>query len=75
MRKVISKLLNRGGNGNEIPDLAHLTQLVRRYSVERQQVPKDLKDLVASNYLEVMPVPPAGQRFVIDRKAVEVRLE
>ena len=75
MRQLISKLLNRpepGGNGF---DLGHLTRLARRYTVEQQQVPKDLLDLVALKYLAAVPAAPPGQRFVIDRTRVEVKLE
>ncbi len=76
MRQVISKLFNRppekGGDGI---DLGHLTRLVRRYTVEQQQVPKDLLDLVTLKYLTAIPVAPEGQKFVIDRRSVEVKLE
>jgi hypothetical protein len=75
MREVISRLFKRPRDGQPTADLEHLTRLVRRYSVEQQQVPKDLKDLLTLNYLKAMPTAPLGQRFVIDRKAVEVRLE
>ena len=75
MKRIISKMLNRLENGAGTVDLGHLTRLVRRYSVEQQQVPKDLRDLVSMKYLEAIPVPPPGQRFVIDRRRVEVRLE
>jgi hypothetical protein len=56
-------------------DLGKLTRLVRRYTVEKQHVPKDLIELVAHKYLPSIPVVPKGQRLVIDRKTVEVRLE
>lgn len=75
MRRVFSALFSRAGDDGKAVDLNHLTRLVRRYSVEQQQVPKDLGELVALNYLETIPVPPQGQKFVIDRKGVEVRLE
>jgi hypothetical protein len=75
MKRMISKLLNRGDNGNNTVDVKHLTKLVRRYAIEQQQVPKDLLDLVAQKYLTTIPIPPAGQRFVIDRRKVEVKLE
>jgi len=52
-----------------------LTRLVRRYSVEKQQIPKDLAELVAQNYLKALPAAPPGRRFVVDRTKVEVRLE
>lgn len=74
MRKVISKLLGRTDDAAAV-DLKFLTSVVRRYTVERQQVPRDLVDLVTQRYLDNLPTAPVGQRFVIDRKAVEVRLE
>ena len=55
--------------------LDQLTRLIRRFSVEQQQVPKDLTELVALKYLEAVPPAPVGQKFVIDRWKVEVRLE
>ena len=75
MRKVLDGLFNRSRNNVTRADLSHLTQLVRRYAVEQQQVPKDLGELVALNYIQTIPAPPPGQKFVIDRKGVEVRLE
>ena len=70
---MISRLLNR--REDNTMDLKGLTCLVRRYTVEQQQVPKDLLDLVALKYLAAIPAAPPGQRFVIDRRKVEVRLE
>jgi hypothetical protein len=64
--------VEKGGNGG---DLGQLTRLVRRYAVEQQHVPKDLADLVALKYLAEIPVAPQGQKFVIDRRKVEVRLQ
>jgi hypothetical protein len=52
-----------------------LTRLLRKYCVEQQHVPKDLRQLVSLNYLEAIPLAPPGKRYVIDRKNVEVRLE
>lgn len=52
-----------------------LTGLLRRFTVEQQLVPRDLTELVAKNYLDAIPVPPDGQRYIIDRRRVEVRLE
>ncbi len=75
MREVFRNLLNRPANGANGVELDHLTQLVRRYSVEQQQVPKNLLDLVSLKYLKAIPVAPPGRKFVIDRKSVEVRLE
>jgi len=75
MRRLISKLLKRPETGKNGGDLGHLTRLVRRYTVEQQQVPRDLVDLVTLNYLTAVPLAPQGQRYVIDRTKVEVRLE
>lgn len=75
MRQVISRLFNRSDKGENGVDLGHLTRLLRRYTVEQQQVPKDLLELVALKYLAAIPVAPPGQKFVIDRRKVEVRLE
>lgn len=79
---IISRLLKRNPSGEHIPqkneqfpDLEGLTRLVRRFSVEQQQVPKELRELVAMKYLEAVPPAPAGRRFIVDRKRVEVRLE
>ena len=75
MQRIISRLLSSPqGNGDAL-DLDHLTRLVRRYAVEQQQVPKDLEELVAHNYLKAIPPAPEGHKFVVDRKAVEVRLD
>ena len=74
MRRMISKLFSRAKNDHNGVDLGQLTQLVRRYAVEQQQVPKDLLDLVARKYLPAVPHAPQGKRFVIDRKLVEVKL-
>ncbi len=75
MRQVISRLFHRSEKSENGIDLGQLTRLVRRYTVEQQQVPKDFLDLVALKYIAAIPVAPKGQRFVIDRKRVEVRLE
>ena len=75
MKSVISRMFKRPATAGASVDLSHLTRLVRRYTVEQQQVPKDLLDLVAHKYLASVPVAPKGQRLVIDRKTVEVRLE
>lgn len=75
MKQVISKLFSRPEKDGSGVDLGHLTRLVRRYTVEQQQVPKDLFDLVALKYLAAVPAAPQGQKFVIDRRRVEVRLE
>jgi hypothetical protein len=75
LRRVFSRLFNRSRESGGSADLDRLTRLARRFSIERQQVPKDLDELVAYKYLAVVPPAPIGQRFVVDRKTVEVRLE
>lgn len=75
LRRVFSRLFVRPPRNDAAIDLDRLTRLARRYSVEQQQVPKDLNDLVLMNYLEALPRPPDGLRFVVDRKSVEVKLE
>ena len=74
MKRMISKLFARSASDHNGVDLGELTQLVRRYTVEQQQVPRDLLDLVARKYLAAVPCPPQGKQFVIDRKVVEVKL-
>ena len=53
--------------------LDELTQAVRKYSVERQIVPKNLEELVAKGYLTHVPQAPAGKKFVIS-KELQVQL-
>jgi Fic family protein len=48
--------------------LAELTQAVRKYGMEKQQVPKDLNELVAAGYLTAVPAAPAGKKFAIGKK-------
>ena len=75
MRRVLTGLFNRRSPTEEGVSLDELTRLIRRFSVEQQQVPRDLAELVTLNYLEAVPPAPTGKKFVIDRRQVEVRLE
>ena len=59
----------------EVPDdaqmaaiLGELTQAVRKYSVERRSVPKNLEELVANGYLAEAPQAPAGKKFIISKE-------
>ena len=52
--------------------LAQLTQVLRKYSAEKQQVPKSLQELVTSGYITELPVAPPGKKFAINEKRVEV---
>lgn len=72
---MFTGLFDRSGRTKGTVGLDQLTRLVRRFSVEQQQVPKDLAELVSLKYLEAIPTAPAGEKFVIDRRTVEVRLE
>jgi hypothetical protein len=75
MHKVLTGLLKLGRDRKQAAHVDRLTVILRRFTVERQQVPKDFAELVAMNYLEAVPQPPDGHKYVIDRKRVEVRLE
>jgi hypothetical protein len=57
------------------PMLAQLTQVLRRFSVERRQVPKSLDELVAGGYLTALPAAPAGKQLAIDPKHLAVVLQ
>jgi len=48
--------------------LGELTQAVRKYSVERRSVPKNLEELVANGYLTQAPQAPAGKKFIISKE-------
>jgi hypothetical protein len=53
--------------------LGELTQVVRKFSVERRSVPKNLEELVTNGYLSRAPQAPAGKKFVIS-KELQVQL-
>jgi hypothetical protein len=55
-------------------DLQTLTQALRRYSMERRKVPADLNEVMAAGYLKGMPTAPAGKKFGINTKRLEVIL-
>lgn len=75
MRSVFTAIFKRLRKNGPSADLHNLTRLAQRYAVEQQQVPKDLDQLVALKYLDGLPTPPSGRRFVIDRTTVQVRLD
>lgn len=54
--------------------LGQLTQTLRKFSAEKQRVPKTLQELTAAGYLPALPAAPAGKKFVINEKKVEVEL-
>lgn len=54
--------------------LASLTQVLRKYSFERKQLPATVEEIVAAGYLSAMPPAPAGKKFAIDEKGGKVVL-
>jgi membrane-bound lytic murein transglycosylase B len=56
------------------PQLAELTQAVRKYGFEKQKVATSLDELVDAGYLPSKPVAPAGRSFSIDPKKMQVTL-
>jgi hypothetical protein len=48
--------------------LERLTQALRRYSAEKQRVPKSLEELVSAGYLSELPAAPAGKKYVFDQQ-------
>ena len=54
--------------------LGELTQVLRKFSAEKQRVPKTLDEVVAGGYLKHLPQAPAGKRFAIKESSVEVVL-
>ena len=54
--------------------LAELTQALRKYSFEHQRMPKTFGEVVAAGYVKQMPQAPAGKKFEIDPKTVQVVL-
>ncbi len=53
--------------------LRELTQTLRKFSAEKQRVPKSIDELVAPGYLSELPPAPLGKKFSINEK-VEVIL-
>jgi hypothetical protein len=60
--------------GDMGPLLDQLTQVLRKYSVENRRVPKSLDEVVAAGYLKEMPPAPAGKKFTIEPKKLQVVL-
>ena len=54
--------------------LSALTQVVRKYAAEKQRVPASLDEVAAAGYLRGLPQPPAGKKFVIEKKRLTVEL-
>ena len=54
--------------------LDQLTQVLRKFSVENRRVPATLDEVVAAGYLKEIPPPPAGKKFAIEPRKVQVIL-
>ncbi|MEO6035171.1 MAG: hypothetical protein ABIQ35_07945 [Verrucomicrobiota bacterium] len=54
--------------------LSSLTQAVRKFSAEHQRVPESLEEVVRAGYVTNMPKPPAGKKFILNPKRLEVSL-
>lgn len=54
------------------PIQQELTGAVHLYQTDFQKLPPDFETLVRAKYLKAMPKPPAGKRFAVDRKRLQV---
>jgi hypothetical protein len=54
--------------------LGQLTQALRKFSFEHRHAPGSFSEFVAAASLEPIPTAPAGKKFAIDPKAVQVIL-
>ena len=54
--------------------LGVLTQAVRKFSAERRRVPENLDEVIRAGYIQNIPDPPAGKKFVLNPKRLEVTL-
>lgn len=52
--------------------LGELTQALRKYSFEHQRLPKTFDELAGAGYVKNLPQAPAGKRFEIDPKKVQI---
>ena len=55
--------------------LTDLTKVLRRYSFEKRKLPQSLNEIVDAGYLQSIPEAPAGKKYVIDQKTVQVVLQ
>ena len=54
--------------------LGVLTQAVRKFSAERRLIPANLDEVLRAGYITSIPDPPAGTKFVLNPKRLEVTL-
>ena len=52
--------------------LAELTQAVRKYSFEHRRLPNTVDEVIAAGYVTNVPSAPAGKKYAIDSKTVQV---
>lgn len=55
--------------------LTEMTHAVRRYAAEKQKIPVSIDEVVAAGYIKQLPEAPAGQKFAIHPKRLDVVLE
>lgn len=60
--------------GNTTAVLAQLTQALRKFSAEQRRVPQSFSEVIGAGYVGSMPAAPAGKKFAVDRKHLEVVL-
>jgi hypothetical protein len=56
------------------PVLDRLTQVLRKYCFENKRLPATFDEVVAAGYVKDMPQAPAGKKFAIDPKKVQIIL-
>ncbi len=54
------------------PIQQELTGAIHLYQTDFRKLPPDFETLVKGNYLKVMPTPPPGKRFAVDRNRLQV---
>jgi hypothetical protein len=61
-------------DANTAAALNQLTQALRKFSAERKTTPASVDELAASGYVKQMPQAPAGKKFAINGRVMEVVL-
>ena len=54
--------------------VAELNKSLELWTFQRNQPPKDLNELVTAGYLQRLPTPPPGQKFLLDPVKLRVQL-
>lgn len=54
--------------------LAEIHRALELWTFKRSQPPKDLNELVTGGFLQRLPSPPAGKKFVLDVAKMRVQL-